>query len=242
MSTQWVPSSIEDLDDNLPQDRVVDLVDDLADCAKTTSTYADPEWITGLAGSKITGNISGNAGSITGSIPQSQVNNLTTDLAAKAALAGAAFTGAISAPRLDCTANNSGLWTSNSLTRIFTNGSTDWTARAANSIAFQINGSNYLQLDTGGGVRFFQALRLIAVADSSAQPGAIWWSTNTADVLFAKTPSNATRTILFKETLTLPVMADASIPNGGIAWSSGDANVLKCRTPAGTLKTITFDP
>lgn len=31
----------------------------------TTSSYADPSWITSLAGSKITGNISGNAGNIT---------------------------------------------------------------------------------------------------------------------------------------------------------------------------------
>jgi hypothetical protein len=49
----------------------------------TTGSYADPAWITSLAGSKISGNIPGNAVSITGSITESQVTNLTTDLAAK---------------------------------------------------------------------------------------------------------------------------------------------------------------
>jgi|GEM_PF-2543238 len=223
---------------DIPQSQVENLIGDLADCAKTTSTYADPSWLTSLAGSKITGNISGNAGSITGSIAQSQVTNLTTDLAAKAALAGAAFTGAISAPRLDCTANNSGLWTSNSGTRIFTDGSTTWVLRATSSFAIQVNGTNYMQFDTGGGLRVYQAMRLIAVADNTAQSGAIWWSTNTADVLYAKTPSNVTRTVLFKETLTLPEMADANIPSGGLAWSTTEAGKLKARSPSGTLSTL----
>src|SRR5208282_5787328 len=48
-----------------------------------TGSYADPSWITSLAGSKITGSISGNAASITGSITESQVTGLVTDLAAK---------------------------------------------------------------------------------------------------------------------------------------------------------------
>ena len=49
----------------------------------TTGSYADPAWITSLAGAKVTGNIAGNAASITGSITESQVTNLTIDLAAK---------------------------------------------------------------------------------------------------------------------------------------------------------------
>jgi hypothetical protein len=53
----------------------------------TTGSYADPSWLTSLAGSKVTGNIGGNAASISGSITESQVTNLTTDLAAKALLA-----------------------------------------------------------------------------------------------------------------------------------------------------------
>ena len=56
----------------------------LANSVVTTSTYANPSWITSLAGSKITGNITGNAGSISGTITESQVVNLTTDLAALA--------------------------------------------------------------------------------------------------------------------------------------------------------------
>jgi len=47
-------------------------------------SYADPSWITSLAGSKISGNISGNAASITGSITESQVTGLSIDLAGKA--------------------------------------------------------------------------------------------------------------------------------------------------------------
>lgn len=50
-----------------------------------SSGEVNPTWITSLAGSKITGNIGGNSVSITGSITESQVTNLVTDLAAKAA-------------------------------------------------------------------------------------------------------------------------------------------------------------
>lgn len=57
-------------------------------------SYADPAWITSLAGSKITGNITGNAASITGAIAESQVTGLAADLAARAALAAdQTFTG-----------------------------------------------------------------------------------------------------------------------------------------------------
>jgi hypothetical protein len=48
----------------------------------TTGSYADPSWITSLAGGRIVGNISGNAASITGSITESKVANLSTDLSA----------------------------------------------------------------------------------------------------------------------------------------------------------------
>jgi hypothetical protein len=48
----------------------------------TTGSYANPSWITSLAGSKITGDISGNAASIMGSITESQVTNLSMDLSA----------------------------------------------------------------------------------------------------------------------------------------------------------------
>jgi trimeric autotransporter adhesin len=51
----------------------------------TTDSYANPAFITSLAGSKISGNIAGNASSITGSIAQAQVTNLVADLGNKAA-------------------------------------------------------------------------------------------------------------------------------------------------------------
>ncbi len=50
-----------------------------------TGGVSDSMLATGISGLKITGNISGNAASITGSIDQSQVTNLATDLANKAA-------------------------------------------------------------------------------------------------------------------------------------------------------------
>lgn len=49
-----------------------------------TGSYANPAWISSLASSKITG-----------SFPESQVTNLTTDLAAKAPLASPSFTGTV---------------------------------------------------------------------------------------------------------------------------------------------------
>lgn len=59
----------------------------------TTTSYANPSWITSLAGSKVSGDIAGNAGSITGSIAESQVTNLPGDLAALAPKASPSFTG-----------------------------------------------------------------------------------------------------------------------------------------------------
>jgi hypothetical protein len=56
----------------------------VSDGVYTSGSYADPSFITSLAGSKISGNINGNAASITGAIAQSQVTDLTGDLAAKA--------------------------------------------------------------------------------------------------------------------------------------------------------------
>ncbi len=64
----------------------------------TTGSYADPTWITSLAGAKISGNITGNAASITGSIAESQVTNLVSDLALKATLASPTFTGTVTLP------------------------------------------------------------------------------------------------------------------------------------------------
>lgn len=55
-----------------------------ATLVNTAASYANPAWITSLAGSKVSGNITGNAASITGSITESQVTGLITDLAAKA--------------------------------------------------------------------------------------------------------------------------------------------------------------
>ena len=69
----------------------------------TGGSYSNPSWITGLAGSKVSGNISGNAASITGSIAQSQVADLTTDLGNKAPLASPTFTGVVSAPQFTST-------------------------------------------------------------------------------------------------------------------------------------------
>ncbi|MCX5787252.1 MAG: hypothetical protein NTX64_01905, partial [Elusimicrobia bacterium] len=40
----------------------------------TSGSYADPSWLTALAGSKVTGNISGNAANITGNLPGAQVS------------------------------------------------------------------------------------------------------------------------------------------------------------------------
>lgn len=53
----------------------------------TTGSYADPAWITSLAGTKVSGDIAGNAVSITGSISTAQVTGLDAALAATLAAA-----------------------------------------------------------------------------------------------------------------------------------------------------------
>lgn len=51
----------------------------------SSASYTNPSWITSLAGSKISTDITTNAASINGTITESQVTGLVTDLAAKAA-------------------------------------------------------------------------------------------------------------------------------------------------------------
>jgi Concanavalin A-like lectin/glucanases superfamily len=96
----------------------------------TTGSYADPAWLAALAGSKIEGNISGNAAGITGQVAESQVTNLVTDLAARAPLASPALTGTPTAPtppggdnstRLATTAyvQGQGYLTSSAVTSVF---------------------------------------------------------------------------------------------------------------------------
>lgn len=64
----------------------------------TILSYADPSWLTALAGSKISGDIAGNAASIDGTITESQVVGLIADLATKAPLASPVLTGVPTAP------------------------------------------------------------------------------------------------------------------------------------------------
>ena len=78
--------------------RAIGISDLPASVLLDSGSYADPAWLTSLAGSKITGNIAGDAASITGSITQSQVTGLTTDLAGKAPLASPTFTGTVTVP------------------------------------------------------------------------------------------------------------------------------------------------
>lgn len=77
----------------------------------TTMTYADPAWITSLAGSKIQGDISGDAASITGTISESQVVGLTTDLGAKAPVNSPTFTGIPAGPTASVGTNTTQLAT-----------------------------------------------------------------------------------------------------------------------------------
>lgn len=48
----------------------------------TTGSYSDPSWITSLAGSKISGNISGNAGTVTNGIYSTDVGTVTNTMLA----------------------------------------------------------------------------------------------------------------------------------------------------------------
>lgn len=77
----------------------------VTNAVSTAGSYSDPAWLTSLAGSKISGDISGNAASINGSITQSQVTSLVSDLSTLAAaivlrapLASPTFTGSPAAP------------------------------------------------------------------------------------------------------------------------------------------------
>ena len=57
--------------------------------ASLTGSYSNPSWITSLAGSKVTGNISGNAANVTGTVPLTNGGTgATTAAAALAALGG----------------------------------------------------------------------------------------------------------------------------------------------------------
>jgi hypothetical protein len=64
----------------------------------TTGSYADPAWITSLAGSKVTGDIAGNAAGLTASIAESQVTNLVSTSPRRPRLASPSLTGTPTAP------------------------------------------------------------------------------------------------------------------------------------------------
>lgn len=49
----------------------------------TSGSYASPAWLTSVAGSIVSGNVSGSAGGLTANIAESQVTNLVSDLASK---------------------------------------------------------------------------------------------------------------------------------------------------------------
>jgi hypothetical protein len=59
---------------------VSDVTTATANAVLTTGSYSDPTWLTSLAGSKITGDISGNAGGLSNPITEGQVTGLTGDL------------------------------------------------------------------------------------------------------------------------------------------------------------------
>ena len=73
----------------------------------TAGSYSNPTWLTSISGTIVSGDIPGNAASITGSITEGQVTNLVTDLAAKAPLASPTFTGVPAGPT--ATVGNSSL-------------------------------------------------------------------------------------------------------------------------------------
>ena len=77
----------------------------------TAGSYSNPTWLTSISGAIVSGNIPGNAASITGSIVEGQVTNLVTDLAAKAPLASPTFTGAPAAPTATAGTNTTQLAT-----------------------------------------------------------------------------------------------------------------------------------
>lgn len=111
---------------------------------QTFLTYADPIWITSLSGSKITGNIAGNAASITGAITESQVTGLSTDLANR--------------PLTSSVLLNSGNQTLNNGTLTLTTTSTTSTpfvinvpsGQSAFIVEWNKNGTPFFSFDSGG--------------------------------------------------------------------------------------------
>ena len=72
----------------------------------TTGSYASPAWLTSIPGTIVTGDIPGKASGLTAAIAESQVTNLSSDLALKAPLASPTFIGTPTAPT-PATADNS---------------------------------------------------------------------------------------------------------------------------------------
>ena len=70
----------------------------VTNAVSTLGAYADPAWLTALAGSKVLGDISGNAASIDGMITESQVVGLLSDLGNKAPLQSPPLAGIPTAP------------------------------------------------------------------------------------------------------------------------------------------------
>jgi len=93
---------------NIDESQVNNLTADLAGKASLSGSYADPAWITSLAGTKVTGNISGNAGTVTNGV---YATGSYADPVWITSLAGTKVTGNISGNAANITATSNGTLT-----------------------------------------------------------------------------------------------------------------------------------
>lgn len=209
----------------------------LDDKASISGSYANPSWITSLAGSKITGNISGNAANVSGTVAIGNGGTgATTDTAARTALS-AAKSGANS----DIT-SISGLTTALSLLQGGTGATTDTGARTALSAAksgantdiTSIGGlTTALSIAQGGTGATTAAAALSALggiegdlqSDSSSGLGISWDIGGTTYILQAGTgtlAANTTGSITFPTSYTTRAFC---IVSGGTGSASNEGDI-----------------
>lgn len=182
----------------------------------TSGSYADPAWITSLAGSKVSGNITGNAANVTGTVAVANGGTGATDAGTARTNLGLAIGSNVQAYSANL-ATIAGL--SPTADNFIVGNGTTWTletpAQARASLGATTVGGNLLTLTNPSAITFprFNADNTVSALDAATFRSAIGAGTGDVTLTGSETLSN--------KTLTLPRISGSPSTTLGVIGISG---------------------